>query len=120
PRPLYLADGRKLPDCYSAPAELRERFNAEFGQFPLFQFWGAATSILSSQWIGRAAMAIEERHRPTLQLVYLPHLDYCLQKLGPQGEIAGELAAIDALCGELLDYFRERGCRVVVLSEYGI
>jgi predicted AlkP superfamily pyrophosphatase or phosphodiesterase len=99
---------------------LRERFNAEFGQFPLFQFWGPATSILSSQWIGRAAMAIEERYRPTLQLVYLPHLDYCLQKLGPQGEISEDLAGIDALCGELLDYFRERGCRVVVLSEYGI
>src|SRR6185369_5325746 len=53
PRPLYLADGRKLPDCYSIPAELRTRFNSEFGQFPLFQFWGPATSIVSSQWIGR-------------------------------------------------------------------
>ena len=65
-------------------------------------------------------MAIEEQYRPTLQLVYLPHLDYCLQKLGPEGDIAGDLAEVDALCGRLLDYFRERGCRVVVLSEYGI
>ena len=120
PRPIYCADGRKLPDCYSIPAELRTRFNAELGQFPLFQFWGPATSIVSSDWIGRAAMAIEEQYRPTLQLVYLPHLDYCLQKLGPEGDIAGDLAEVDALCGRLLDYFRERGCRVVVLSEYGI
>ncbi|MCU0842739.1 MAG: alkaline phosphatase family protein [Thiobacillaceae bacterium] len=120
PRPLYLADGRKLPDCYSRPPQLRERFNREFGQFPLFQFWGPATSIVSSDWIARAAMAIEDEYRPGLQLVYLPHLDYGLQKLGPDGDIARDLAEIDALCGRLLDHFRERGCRVVVLSEYGI
>lgn len=120
PRPLYCADGLKLPDCYSTPAGLRERFNQEFGQFPLFQFWGPATSIVASDWIARAAMAIEDTHQPTLQLVYLPHLDYCLQKLGPQGDIAQDLAEIDALCGQLLAYFQPRGCRVVVLSEYGI
>src|SRR5512137_840569 len=50
PRPVYCADGRKLPDCYSIPAELRTRFNQEFGPFPLFHFWGPATSILSSEW----------------------------------------------------------------------
>lgn len=120
PRPLYLADGRKLPDCYSIPADLRDHFNAEFGQFPLFQFWGPATSIVSSDWIGKAAMAIEETYRPTLQLVYLPHLDYCLQKLGPQGDVSADLSQVDLLCGRLLDFFRGRGCRVVVLSEYGI
>ncbi len=120
PRPLYCADGRKLPDCYSQPPELRDRFNRDFGQFPLFQFWGPATSIKSSEWIGRAAMAVEDEFRPTLQLVYLPHLDYGLQKLGPSGEIGRDLAEIDALCGRLLDFFGERGCRVVVLSEYGI
>ena len=120
PRPLYCADGAKLPDCYSVPPNLREDFNREFGQFPLFKFWGPATSIESSVWIARAAMAVEERHRPSLQLVYLPHLDYGLQKVGPQGDVSRDLADIDALCGRLLDYFQERGCRVVVLSEYGI
>lgn len=120
PRPLYCADGRKLPDCYSQPMALRERCNRDFGQFPLFQFWGPATSIASSEWIARAAMAIEAAYRPTLQLVYLPHLDYCLQKQGPGGDIGQDLADIDALCGRLLDHFQERGCRVVVLSEYGI
>ena len=120
PRPLYLADGRKLPDCYSIPPGLRDRFTRELGTFPLFRFWGPATSNASSEWIGRAAMAIEDSHRPTLQLVYLPHLDYCLQKLGPDGEIDRDLSEIDGLCGRLVDFFRGRGCRVIVLSEYGI
>ncbi|MBI4848036.1 MAG: alkaline phosphatase family protein [Nitrospirae bacterium] len=120
PRPLYCSDGLKLPDCYSIPPELRDKFNREFGQFPLFQFWGPATSIVASEWIGKAAMAIEESYGPTLNLVYLPHLDYILQKAGPNGDIKKDLAGIDALCGKLINYFRERGCRVVVLSEYGI
>jgi len=120
PRPLYCVDGKKLPDCYSIPPELRERFNREFGQFPLFQFWGPATSIASSDWIGRAAMAIEEQYRPTLHLVYLPHLDYILQKVGPDGDITRNLEEVDSLCGRLIGFFRDRGCRVVVLSEYGI
>jgi predicted AlkP superfamily pyrophosphatase or phosphodiesterase len=120
PRPVYCSDGRKLPDCYTVPPELRDTFNREFGQFPLFQFWGPAASITSSKWISRAALAIEEIYEPALHLVYLPYLDYILQKAGPDGQIGKELSEIDELCGKLIDSFRERGCRVVVLSEYGI
>jgi len=120
PRPLYLANGLKLPDSYCQPADLRESLREQIGQFPLFDFWGPATSIRSSAWIAQAARAVEERFAPTLQLVYLPHLDYCLQRLGPRGDVASDLAAIDAVCGELIAFLRNRGVRIVVLSEYGI
>lgn len=120
PRPLYCADGRKLPDFYAQPAELRMRLRASLGQFPLFDFWGPRTSIRSSAWIAHAARAVEEEFAPTLQLVYLPHLDYCLQRLGPGADLAADLGQLDAVCGELIDFFRARGVRVVVLSEYGI
>jgi predicted AlkP superfamily pyrophosphatase or phosphodiesterase len=120
PRPLYCADGLKLPDFYSDPPELRDEFNERFGTFPLFDFWGPATSIASSEWIGRAATAVEEKYAPTLQLVYLPHLDYVLQRVGPKGDLSTDLREIDALCGRLIDHFRDRGLRVIVLSEYGI
>jgi predicted AlkP superfamily pyrophosphatase or phosphodiesterase len=120
PRPLYCADGLKLPDFYSDPPELRDQLNERFGTFPLFDFWGPATSIASSEWIGRAAMAVEEKYTPTLQLVYLPHLDYVLQRMGPRGDLSKDLREIDALCGRLIDHFRDRGLRVIVLSEYGI
>jgi len=120
PRPLYCADGRKIPDCYTIPHDLRYKFNKEFGQFPLFKFWGPATSIDSSEWIGKAAMAIEKLYMPSLNLIYLPHLDYVLQKEGPKGNIKKDLMEIDNLCGKLISFFHERGCRVIVLSEYGI
>jgi len=120
PRPLYLADGRKMPDCYTSPLKLRHTLSDKLGPFPLFNFWGPATSIKSSQWIAEAAKHIEDHHQPSLQLIYLPHLDYVLQREGPDGDIGKDLEEIDALVGELLDYFQERDCRVMVLSEYGI
>jgi predicted AlkP superfamily pyrophosphatase or phosphodiesterase len=53
--------------------------------------------------------------------VYLPHLDHILQRLGPHHPaVVPELAAIDAVVGDLIDYYEARGVRVVVVSEYGV
>lgn len=121
PRPMYTADGRKLPDVYSEPAALRDDLQRELGTFPLFEFWGPRAGIASSRWIARSAELVMQRHSPTLTLVYLPHLDYDLQKYGPEDPRAAlAVQAVDALCGELLESARKRGQRVVVLSEYGI
>ncbi|WP_353195809.1 nucleotide pyrophosphatase/phosphodiesterase family protein [Parapedobacter defluvii] len=121
PRPNYLADGRKIPDCYSHPASLRDELQAKFGQFPLFNFWGPGANIASSQWIADAAMYVEEKHSPTLSLVYLPHLDYCQQKFGPDlTKIGKEVAEIDALLKRLVGFYEQRGANVILLSEYGI
>ena len=84
PRPMYPADGRKIPDIYTQPAELRDELNAR-----------ARASSRSSTSGGRrptsrraagsptARSTCYDTKRPTLTLVYLPHLDYNLQRLGP-------------------------------------
>ena len=121
PRPMYPADGRKLPDIHTFPAGLRDELQGELGQFPLFRFWGPTADIVSSRWIADAALRVMERNRPTLTLVYLPHLDYSLQRLGPaHPAIAGEVERVDALCGELIEAARRDGADAVALSEYGI
>lgn len=121
PRPIYKADGRKIPDCYSHPADLRDLLQQRLGTFPLFKFWGPGASIESSRWIADAAAFVHDRHRPTLNLVYLPHLDYALQKLGPEHpDIPAAVGEIDAVAGRLIDHLRGAGVRIVLLSEYGI
>ncbi|MBW4613586.1 MAG: alkaline phosphatase family protein [Desmonostoc vinosum HA7617-LM4] len=121
PRPMYPADGRKIPDIYTQPGNLRSHLQAKLGQFPLFNFWGPNTSIRSSQWIAESAKWLEESHHPTLTLVYLPHLDYCLQKYGPDvNKIASDLQEIDTICGDLIQYYENQGAQVIILSEYGI
>ncbi|OGL16176.1 MAG: phosphodiesterase [Candidatus Rokubacteria bacterium RIFCSPLOWO2_12_FULL_71_22] len=121
PRPLYPADGRKIPDVYTEPPELRAALTERLGPFPLFKFWGPGADLASTRWIAACAELVEARYRPTLTLVYLPHLDYGLQKLGPRHpEIRRELAAVDAVCGDLIARARRDGTRVIVLSEYGV
>ena len=121
PRPIYLADGLKLPDFYTEPSELHAELRQRFGDFPLFYFWGPTADIRSSRWIAEAARHVYDTRRPTLTLVYLPHLDYNLQRLGPADPaIAADLRAVDEVAGELIAHVRSDGARVVVLSEYEI
>ncbi|MGK3996849.1 alkaline phosphatase family protein [Sorangium sp. So ce1024] len=121
PRPIYWADGLKLPDIYTEPASLRDELVFRLGEFPLFNFWGPNADIRSTEWIARCARHVYDTRRPTLTLVYLPHLDYNLQRLGPDHPaIKDDLRAVDAVCGELIEHVRKDGARVIVLSEYGI
>jgi len=121
PRPNYLADGRKMPDCYSHPAGLRDILQEKLGVFPLFQFWGPGANIESSKWIADASMLTDELYDPTLSLIYLPHLDYCLQKFGPDfSQIGKELNEIDDLLRKLVTFYEQRNAEIVILSEYGI
>ena len=151
PRPMYPADGRKLFDIYSWPYTIREAIKKDLGEFPFFSFWGPAAGIDSpqgkadaaSRWIAESAKWIETKHSPALNLIYLPHLDYNLQRHGVKSlnrsivksancstiqqfnestnpAIHRDLREIDAIVGDLIDFFARRGVTVVVLSEYGL
>lgn len=150
PRPMYPADGRKFFDVYSWPYAIREEIKKDLGEFPFFSFWGPAAGVDSpqgkadaaSRWIAESAKWIERKYSPALNLIYLPHLDYNLQRHGPYAEggagsplpdagalgvthptnaaIHRDLREIDAIVGDLIDSFAKRGVQVVLLSEYGI
>jgi predicted AlkP superfamily pyrophosphatase or phosphodiesterase len=129
PRPIYPADGRKIFDIYSWPYSVRSEIKRDLGEFPFPAFWGPSAGISTpqapadavSRWIAQAAQWIERRFSPTLNLVYLPHLDYNLQRYGPKHPtIAIDLSTIDGLIGDLLDFFKGRSVQIVLLSEYGI
>jgi predicted AlkP superfamily pyrophosphatase or phosphodiesterase len=121
PRPHYPADGRKVFDIYTHPRELRDALVNELGEFPFHSFWGPGAGLPSSAWIAKSAQWIQRYKQPTLNLVYLPHLDYSLQQYGPGApQIAAELKAIDRVAGELIEDLEQQGVRVLVVSEYGI
>ncbi len=121
PRPNYLADGRKMPDCYSHPAGLRDELQQVLGQFPLFSFWGPGANITSTKWIADAALFTDKKYDPTLTLIYLPHLDYCLQKYGDDlSRVTAHLQEVDDVVKNLVEHYEAGGARIILLSEYGI
>ena len=121
PRPSYPADGRKVFDSYSHPPQLRGELQDKLGVFPLLKFWGPGAGIESSAWIVDAALEVIRRHQPSLSLVYLPHLDYDLQRYGPDDpRVTRAIADIDRETGRLIQAARSAGAEVVVVSEYAI
>ncbi|WP_100615715.1 alkaline phosphatase family protein [Confluentibacter citreus] len=121
PRPNYLADGRKIPDIYSHPSELRDELQTKLGTFPLFSFWGPKTSIKSSKWIADGAIRTDEIYNPTLTLIYIPHLDYNIQKYGLDfTKISKDLKEVDEIVKQLVDYYNKQDTNIILLSEYGI
>lgn len=121
PRPIYHADGRKSPDAYIRPPALHDELTGRFGEFPLFTYWGPTAAIASSAWIVDATRHVLRTHSPELTMAYVPHLDYDLQRFGPDSPEADAAAAeLDTVLAPLLDDAANNGIAVVVVSEYGI
>jgi predicted AlkP superfamily pyrophosphatase or phosphodiesterase len=120
PKPHYGADGNKAFDVLSTPDDLAARLKAKLGAFPFASFWGPVAGLPCSEWIARATAEVLRGSQgpPDLTLVYLPHLDYETQRLGPGRcdwpKLAGEL---DRACAPLLDAAAHVGARVWVVNE---
>ncbi|MBI4660061.1 MAG: alkaline phosphatase family protein [Verrucomicrobia bacterium] len=129
PRPIYPADGRKVFDIYSSPLTIRDEIKKDLGEFPFPAFWGPAAGVDSpqgrsgaaSRWIAESAKWVELKYQPTLSLIYLPHLDYNLQRYGPSHPIiANDLRQIDKIVGDMIDFCQRNSVGVLLLSEYAI
>ena len=121
PRPIYHADGRKGPDFYASKPKLKDHLINKHGEFPLFQFWGPGAGIASTKWIAESFCTAMDYEQHDLSLVYLPHLDYDLQRLGPEGpHLAQNLQDLDKEVGKVIDYCKAKGRKIAIVSEYGL
>jgi predicted AlkP superfamily pyrophosphatase or phosphodiesterase len=121
PKPDHGPDGKLMRLCWSEPASLTPEIFGKLGPFPLMNYWGPMANIKSSEWIGEAATMVWQNHEPRLQLTYVPHLDYDLQRFGP-GSPQAKQAVVD-LAGAvepLVDAVLADGAALAVLSEYAI
>ncbi|MEW4454409.1 nucleotide pyrophosphatase/phosphodiesterase family protein [Bremerella sp. JC817] len=124
PAPVHNPDGSESLWCYTRPTEYYGDLLAEYGHFPLKFFWGPLASIPSTIWISDTAVLTAKKHKPNFFYIYLPHLDYQAQKLGPDSEAAMKsVAELDAVLGEMFAGLKEAyGEEVLILvaSEYTI
>jgi predicted AlkP superfamily pyrophosphatase or phosphodiesterase len=114
PKPHYGSDGSKQFGIINRTC--RERIEEDLGPFPFHAFWGPKAGLGSSRWISQAAAAVLGKY--DVSLVYLPHLDYDYQRVGP-GDPA-RVREVDACAGTVIDAAQKAGAQVVVVSEYGL
>ncbi len=118
-RPVYFADGRKKSGVYSNSPAALERIIKSCGEFPLHRFWGPGVSIESTRWIAQACASEIRERKPRLSFVYLPHLDYHAQTLGPgHQQIGNEASALDAVLAEFFAATASEQPTFVVMSGY--
>jgi predicted AlkP superfamily pyrophosphatase or phosphodiesterase len=122
PKPMH-TDAGMVQWCYSKPVGFYEQIRETLGEFELKHYWGPLASIESSRWIAGAARETLAKMRPDLMFVYLPHLDYCTQKFGPESQVVmEELLKVDQEVGSIIEAVDTLGLReetvFIVLSEY--
>ncbi len=111
PWPVHKHSGGMIQSCHTQPAWLEEKINERVGRpFNLMNYWGPLANHKSSDWIVDAICAVLEMPdaAPDLLLTYIPHLDYDLQRHGPDSLAAdksldvllGYLTRIEAKCEE--------------------
>ena len=119
PKPHYGADGSKAFDVQSYPEAWAGKLVAKLGKFPFPSFWGPMAGLPCTEWIGRCAAEVLIENPPQLTLVYLPHLDYEPQRLGPKACNWNKLVgALDAACEPVLDAAKKIGAAVWIVNEY--
>jgi predicted AlkP superfamily pyrophosphatase or phosphodiesterase len=100
PWPVHKHSGGMIQSCHTHPAWLEEKLNERVGRpFNLMTYWGPLANHKSSDWIVDAICAAMELPdvSPDLLLTYIPHLDYDLQRRGPDSAEADK--ALDVVLG---------------------
>ena len=124
PKPVHKHGGGMIQDCYGLPADLYPRLTESVGRpFNLMNYWGPRTSRRSSDWIVAAIRAVLSSPdlAPDVLFGYIPHLDYDLQKFGPDSKQAKR--ALNVTIGylkELRQSAEERGYETLFVGDYAI
>lgn len=124
PAPIHNPDGSESLWCYSKPQMLYGDLRDALGHFPLKHFWGPLAGMPSSKWIVDSAAFAARKQPPDFFYIYVPHLDYAAQKLGPDSPAAvTAVKELDELLGHfwavMEEVYREPPA-VLVTGEYAI
>jgi predicted AlkP superfamily pyrophosphatase or phosphodiesterase len=123
PAPIHKHHGGMIQDFYSEPSGIYSSLCNKIGhEFNLHSYWGPFTSISSTRWIAAAASELLVSNDSTdMLMVYLPHLDYDLQKYGPDSpKIKSSFAQIETEIERLFVSAKLAGYEVFLFGDYTI
>ena len=123
PAPIHKHHGGMIQDFYARPDGLYHTLCKNIGtKFNLFSYWGPFTSSKCSSWINNAAIdLIQTGKAADLQLVYLPHLDYEMQKSGPFSDKSKKaFLFLEKLLDKLIKTAHQSSYEIIIFGDYAI
>lgn len=123
PKPIHRHHGGIVMDCYTRPEPLYAELCAAIGRrFDLFHYWGPLARARVGRWIADAARCILARpDAPDHLFVYVPSLDYDLQRHGPASpQAAAALGETLSQIEPLLAAAEAQGREWLLAGDYAI
>ena len=123
PKPIHRHHGGIVMDCYSRPEPLYADLCSSIGRkFDLYRYWGPIASAKVGRWISAATLQILARpDAPDHLFVYLPSLDYDLQRHGPHSpQAAAALAETLSQIDPLLAAAETQGRQWLLAGDYAV
>ncbi|HMP89893.1 MAG TPA: alkaline phosphatase family protein [Kiritimatiellia bacterium] len=122
PRPIHKHGGGMIQDCHSIPESLYAEISATVRKsFNLMHYWGPLASDKSSEWIMDSFDHVMTHETPDLLFGYLPHLDYDLQRYGPESRHARSAAsALAKMLRRFLQSCEKNNYDYVIFGDYEI
>lgn len=124
PKPVHKHHGGMIQDCYSQPHDFYRQLCDVCGKsFNLMHYWGPMASHRSSDWIVKALQTTLAMRTgaPDVLFGYLPHMDYVLQREGPDGKhVEQDLARVFTYLQALKETCEAHGYEYLFFGDYAI
>lgn len=121
PAPVHRHSGGIEMACYTKPRGFDAELKKLCGRFPLHRYWGP----FASAKVGRKCISLYERMTEINQVddayLYLPTLDYALQKYGPESRQAFyALKEFRRQIEHLADFCSRRSVELKIAGDYAV
>ena len=123
PAPIHKHHGGMIQDFYARPHGLYKHLcDKQKKTFNLHSYWGPFTSSASTEWIANATIELLKSGKAAdLQLAYLPHLDYEMQKSGPDSKASEkEFAKLENILERLFAAAKFADYEILIFGDYAI
>ena len=121
PAPIHKHGGGMIMENYTKPNALGKPLTRASGTFPLHRYWGPLASPKVGSIIVKNAEAALDAVSPDIAFLYLPTLDYDLQRFGPEDKRCDRsFTLLEQQLQQLAALAEEQNRQLLVFGDYVI
>lgn len=121
PAPIHFHHGGMAMASYTQPPALAHSLQRACGSFPLHRYWGPLASPHVGDGVVQHTLAALHQTHPSLAFIYLPTLDYDLQRFGPHHpRCRASFTALSRQIDQLARYAEAHQYELLIVGDYAI